>query len=73
MGTALVNPENLPDDFYNISQIPEDYEISRSTVYNYRLSGKIPKTTRYGNHFVGWPKSEIQPFLDRLKKREVEK
>jgi len=68
-----VAPKDIPQDFYPVKQVYEEFKVSRRQTYHIIAQGKLPKPTRWHQHWVGWSAAEIIPVLETIYVRRIVK
>lgn len=61
------------EDFYNIKELPDIVGIRRSSIYRKISKNSFPKPVSLSDNRVAWRKSDIQHYLDNLKRRKFKK
>ena len=75
-GSVCVSNERLPkltevwnvDRLLRIAQVREITSLSRSVIYEQMDEGRFPRPLKVGKQAVRWRESEIEQWIDGLKK-----
>jgi prophage regulatory protein len=61
-----------PERLLRLSEVRHRVGLSRATLWRWERVGKFPKRRRIGPNTVGWLKSEVDAFVDRIKEESTE-
>jgi prophage regulatory protein len=54
---------------YRTKELTELLGISRSTLYNWTLSGHFPKPIKLGSRAIAWSESDVQDWITSQQER----
>lgn len=50
------------EKYYRLSEIKENYKMSKSTIYRLIKKNSFPEPTRLSKRMVRWPKSKLEKW-----------
>ena len=53
----------MSKQLYRTKELTELLGISRSTLYNWTLSGHFPKPIKLGSRAIAWSESDVQDWI----------
>jgi prophage regulatory protein len=53
----------MANQLYRTKELTELLGISRSTLYNWTLSGHFPKPIKLGSRAIAWSESDVQDWI----------
>ena len=59
----------MPEQLYRSRELTELLGISRSTLYNWTLSGHFPKPIKLGSRAIAWSESDVQGWITSQQER----
>ena len=59
----------MPEQLYRSRELTELLGISRSTLYNWTLSGHFPKPIKLGSRAIAWSEIDVQGWISSQQER----